>query len=71
MLFQFKSIECPHCGTDNTEWDYRMICNSEVPEGRLRTNEVSVIFYVGCNECSETITILRPNQIVNLLNELT
>ena len=59
--------KCPECESTDTEWSWQN-CSSEVAEGRLRTNEVTPLFILGCNACSETIKVMKVDQVVSMLN---
>ena len=50
-------------------WEEGVRNNSSVQDGRLKLNEVSGIFILGCNECSETIAVIPANEITALLNK--
>lgn len=61
--------QCTHCGGTNLTWDWRAYNKSDVQEGRLRTNDISVQFYLGCDDCSETLQVMSPAKVTALLNE--
>ena len=61
---------CPECGSRSLRWDYTVRARHAVPDGRLRLNEVSGLFYLGCEECSETVTRVGEDDVANLLNQL-
>lgn len=64
---KFKN-KCPECGGENLTWDQTSRNESGVVEGRLRTNDVSVVFFLGCNECSATAQVVSCDGIVAHLN---
>ncbi len=64
---KFKN-KCQECGGDNLTWDQTSRNKSGVVEGRLRTNEVTVDFFLGCNECSATVQVVSCDGIVAHLN---
>lgn len=64
---KFKN-KCPKCGGENLTWDQTSRNKSGVVEGRLRTNEVTVVFFLGCNECSATVQVVSCDGIVAHLN---
>lgn len=67
---KFKN-KCPECGGENLTWDTVNRNKSNVVEGRLRTNEVTVDFFLGCDKCSATLQIVACDGIVAHLNSQT
>lgn len=59
---------CRECGSLSLSWAFASVKNNSVPDGRLRMNEVSGIFYLGCDECSETLTRVSADDVAALLN---
>lgn len=60
--------ECTHCGSKKLSWFYRMHNQSDVQEGRLRTNDVGVQFVLGCDECLETLQVVSGAKMAEQLN---
>ncbi|QYW02195.1 hypothetical protein CPT_Sonora_094 [Stenotrophomonas phage Sonora] len=58
---------CRHCGSRNLEWDTARRAQGPVSEGRLKSSEVATLFILGCAECSETLQIVRAEDIAPLL----
>jgi hypothetical protein len=49
-------MRCPECDGTDLSWataPNKTVCG--VADGRLRMNEVETVFYLGCEECSETL----------------
>lgn len=46
---------CPECGGDDLRWGAFRANTSPAPEGRLVTGDVTTTFYLGCEQCSETL----------------
>ena len=60
---------CPECESSDLEWfTSKTTVNSVVVEGRLRSEEVSTKYVLGCNGCSETIKTVSENKILQVLN---
>ncbi|OHY63819.1 hypothetical protein BB778_04115 [Pluralibacter gergoviae] len=59
---------CPECGSKSLTWDTAIVGNNSVQNGRLRTNDVSSIFYLGCDECSETLARVSATDVAAFLN---
>jgi hypothetical protein len=42
--------------------------NSNAGDGRLTMRDVSAVFYLGCDECSETIKTVDTDYVLDLMN---
>lgn len=61
---------CPECGHHGLTWDTWSVKTTGVPEGRLRSNEVATMFFLGCDGCSETlITRVTADEVAAALTE--
>lgn len=60
---------CSECGSFDIIWDMVMENKSGVQEGRLRTQDVSVLYFLGCADCSETLRVVSGQKILELLNK--
>ena len=58
---------CRHCGCANLTWESCMRNGSNVVEGRLRTNDVTCSFVLGCDDCSETLSIVSADEVARML----
>lgn len=54
---------CPECGSTDLTWHTQSSVTTGTQDGKLRANEVSTLFVLGCNHCSETIKILTADQV--------
>lgn len=68
MSSEWTSEECGHCGSADTEWQCTTRNNSQVVDGRLRMNDISVQFFLGCNECSETLEVLDASTFMDRIS---
>jgi len=63
--------QCPECGSTNLEW---FVTNAIAPDGvtngRLTPNDLNPIAYLGCAECSETVTTVDSDTIAHFLNSM-
>ncbi|UGS47090.1 hypothetical protein JMT66_05265 [Kosakonia cowanii] len=59
---------CPECGSKSLRWDVAVAKTSDVVQGRLRTSDVTGMFFLGCDECSETVSNVRMENIAVFLN---
>lgn len=46
---------CPECGSKKLVWSAGLVKVNSVADGRLVMNDVASEFYLGCEECSETL----------------
>lgn len=46
---------CPECGEKKLTWSPHPKKLTGVADGRLRMNEVTAVFYLACDFCSETL----------------
>jgi formate-dependent nitrite reductase cytochrome c552 subunit len=58
-----KADKCKECGSDALFWFSSNTNTSGIAEGRLRTNEVTCTFVLGCADCSATIKTVRADTI--------
>lgn len=65
-----NDTRCPKCGSRSLRWDCTLRARHAVPDGRLKLNEVSGLFYLGCEECSETVIRVSDDDVTKLLNQL-
>lgn len=62
---------CKECGSTALTWQTSIINRSNVMQGRLNTNEVECIFFLGCDECSETLATVSADKVASALNAAT
>lgn len=59
---------CYVCDSESLTWDSAVIIHNDVQQGRLTTRDVSAIFFLGCDECSETLARVSAEDVVEFLN---
>lgn len=59
---------CKECGGTALTWQTSIINRSNVAQGRLNTNDVECIFFLGCDECSETLATVGADKVATALN---
>ncbi|HED2781064.1 TPA: hypothetical protein R4Z40_000367 [Klebsiella variicola subsp. variicola] len=59
---------CHECGSESLTWDTAVVSNTSVQNGRLKLSDVSGLFYLGCDECSETLARVDATEIAAYLN---
>lgn len=62
-----SGTECPNCGGKNLSWGQTCINQGQAQDGRIRMSEVECSFFVGCDDCSETVMIVSADKIVDFL----
>ena len=60
---------CPNCGSTNVKWNSGTKNYSTVVDGRLQMHDVSPIFYLACEDCSETLKILSGDEVAEIINK--
>lgn len=60
---------CPACGGSSLTWDTNNVTYSGVQNGRLKTNEVTCLFFLGCDECSATVFMINADMVTKALND--
>lgn len=58
-----KITKCRECGGTSLTWHTQQTTRSGVVQGRLRTDEVSCVFFLGCDDCSETLALASADNI--------
>lgn len=64
----WKVESCSNCGSKNHSWDTTVIKNTRVQDGLLKLNETSGLFYLGCDECSETLLRVSADEVAKYMN---
>lgn len=64
----FSITHCRHCGSTALTWANSIVNRSDVQQGRLNTADVECLFYLGCDTCSETLTVVSADRIADLVN---
>ena len=59
---------CTNCGSEDVRWYVGKRGPTDVPDGRLRMSEISVIAYLACEECSETLNVIEEHEVETMLN---
>lgn len=58
---------CKQCGSDKLSWFHHNAVIPDIVQGRLKSEDIQCQFILGCDECSETIKVIRPAKIVEML----
>jgi len=68
MAIQIPS-KCRECGSASLSWDMRVVGASGIQDGRHRLNEISAVYWIGCDHCSETLLQVNEDQMMGMLNK--
>lgn len=60
--------ECKACGSTSLTWQTQITTDSGVQQGRLRTNDMKCVFFLGCDSCSETLALVNADKVTQHLN---
>ena len=63
-----EAFECKCCGSTDLSWNCFQKNLSDVQDGRLRLHDVGTGFYLGCNECSETLGVVDGDDVARILD---
>lgn len=59
---------CKHCGGTHLTWQTSIVNRSNVVQGRLNTNDVQCVFFLGCDSCSETLAMISAEKMAVQMN---
>ena len=62
--------ECPECGSEELSWKHSHETNSGVVDGRLRMHDIHTVFFLGCENCSNTVSTLSADEITAYLDAM-
>lgn len=68
MRIEDAPESCRNCGRTDLRWQVYNVNRSGVVDGRLRSNDISVQFCLGCEGCSETLMTLSANEFMREAN---
>lgn len=67
---KFVPVVCNHCGESKFTWYCQPYNKSNhIVDGRLTMHDIGVRFFLGCDECSETLMIVSGDAVAELLTE--
>lgn len=61
---------CKECGSKSLTWFVRNEIHSGIQQNRLNTNDVTCLFVLGCDDCSETLMLVSADNIAARMNAL-
>lgn len=59
---------CRECGNKDMKWNAGVQSNGSAVNGRLRLHDIRPIFYLSCENCSETMLIVHADKIAEAMN---
>lgn len=61
---------CKVCGSSQLTWQSSIVNRSNIVQGRLNTNDVECMFFLGCDHCSETLATVTADKVTGLMNRM-
>lgn len=61
---------CNNCGSDDVTWQLALTVPSGIQANRLNTHDILPVFFLGCNNCSETIQQITESNFMPVLNRV-
>jgi chromosome condensin MukBEF ATPase and DNA-binding subunit MukB len=68
LMMSDRGNWCTYCGSTKLSWYAGVNSNSGVVDGRHFMSEISAIFILGCDECSETLMVVPGSEVAAMLN---
>ena len=65
-----KVRNCRECESTSLTWQAVNTNKTGIAEGRLRTHEVTCVFVLGCDDCSETLLTVSADRVAEQLNQV-
>jgi hypothetical protein len=67
---KLAGLQCPNCGSKEMTWHCGPQNRGGVMDGRIKMNEIGVIFFLGCDSCSETLKVIDGDHVATVLTQL-
>lgn len=61
-------MTCPNCDGEELRWYVGKQGAAGIVDGRHCMREISVIAYLACEECSETLKVVGEDEVERMLN---
>jgi hypothetical protein len=61
---------CTACGSQNLTWHCQPQNRGGAQDGLLKINEIGVTFFLGCDECSETLLLVQGDEVAERLTKI-
>ena len=66
----FNVKKCSNCQSKALSWQCGVQNTGVCQDGQISMNEVKAVFFLGCDDCSETLKIVDFEKIVSYMNHL-
>lgn len=63
-----KITSCKECGSTDLSWNTHNQIHNAIQQGRLNTSDVTCVFVLGCNQCSETLAVVNAEKVACSMN---
>lgn len=63
-----RITDCNNCGSDDIQWFSCHEKHSDIQDGRLCMHDIKTVYFLGCNDCSETLQWMNEDQVLALMN---
>jgi hypothetical protein len=63
-------VFCKNCQGENFTWYAGKRNMGGVQDGLIKMNEIEPIFFLGCDECSETLSIINADFVAEIMTEI-
>lgn len=60
--------KCRECGGTSLTWDTVNRARNGIQQNRLNTRDVECVFFLGCDNCSETLSVVSVDRVAAALN---
>ena len=60
---------CRACGSTELTWHTTNTTHTNIQDGRLKLNEVTCLFFLGCDYCSETLATINADRVAAAMTE--
>lgn len=61
---------CNECGSDDVTWQLALTVPSDIQQNRLNTHNILPVFFLGCNNCSETVQQIGEDSFMSVVNNV-
>lgn len=69
MLNDLLVAKCGECGSKDLVWHCSSDIVGGVVQGRLTTDDVRTVFFLGCEYCSSTVKVINGDKVAELLTQ--
>lgn len=59
---------CRECGSKSLTWFAQNTVHNGIQQNRLNTHDITCLFVLGCDDCSETLKLVSADDIAAQMN---